>query len=113
MPVVAVLNDESNLGEILAALKAYGVVLANHYTRPGASDLTRELRIALGPRSDENQLFCHDLPLPIDGEPWWTSVLVLPPRYHFQYRETIALVARALNAANESKEKSIFLYQEL
>jgi hypothetical protein len=28
MPVVAVLNDESNLGEILAAMKAYGVVQA-------------------------------------------------------------------------------------
>ncbi|PWE39590.1 hypothetical protein C9I50_18125 [Pseudomonas prosekii] len=112
MPVVAVLNKESDLGEILSALKAYGVVLANHYTRPGASDLTRELRIALGPRTDENQIVCHDLPLPIDGDPCWTSVLVLPPRYQFQYRETIALATRALIAAHESKEKSVFLFHE-
>ena len=112
MPVVAVLNDEADPGEILGALKAYGVVLANHYTRPGASDLTRELRIALGPRTDENQLFCHDLPLPIDGEPSWTSVLVLPPRYHFQYRETIALAARALSAASQSSAKGMFLYHQ-
>ncbi|MHC8299583.1 hypothetical protein [Pseudomonas sp. ZS1P83] len=112
MPVVAVLNDESDLGETLRALKAYGLVLANHYTRPGASDLTRELRIALGPRSAENQLFCHELPLRVGGEPWWTSVLVLPPHYHFDYDETIALASRALNAANESNDKSVFLYQE-
>jgi len=112
MPVVAVLNDESDLGEILGALKAYGLVLANYYTRSGASDLTRELRIALGPRAEGHQLFCHELPLPVDGEPWWTSVLVLPPRYHFKYGETVALAARALSAANESKEQSVFLYHE-
>lgn len=112
MPVVAILNDESDLGEILGALKAYGLVLANHYTRPGASDLTKQLRAALRSRSDENQLVCHDLPLAIEGDPSWTSVLVLPPRYYFQYRETIALAARALSAADESSEKGMFLYHE-
>jgi len=112
MPVVAVLNDESDQGEILGALKAYGLVLANHYTRPGAADLTKELRAALGSRSDENQLICHDLPLQADGEPSWTSLLVLPPRYHFQYHETMALAARALSAADESDKKGMFLYHE-
>lgn len=112
MPVVAVLNDESDQGEILGALKAYGLVLANYYTRPGASELTTELRAALGSRSDENQLICHNLPLTIEGDPSWTSVLVLPPRYHFKYRETMALAARALSAADESNEKGMFLYHE-
>ncbi|ANF86772.1 hypothetical protein A7J50_3394 [Pseudomonas antarctica] len=112
MPIVAVLNDESDQGEILGALKAYGLVLANCYTRPGAADLTKELRAALGSRSDENQLVCHNLPLAIEGDPSWTSVLVLPPRYTFHYRETMALAARALSAADESDKKGMFLYHE-
>jgi len=112
MPVVAVLNDESDQGEILSALKAYGLVIANHYTRPGASNLTKQLRAALGIRSDENQLVCHDLPLQTDGDPSWTSLLVLPPRYQFDYRETMTLASRALSAADKSKEKGVFLYHE-
>jgi hypothetical protein len=112
MTVVAVLNDESDLDQIVSALKAYGLVVANHHNRPGASILTSSLRTALGPRSDENQLQCHELPLPINGEPWWTSVLVLPPRYEFGHGETTALAARALSAANESDEKGLFLYHK-
>jgi hypothetical protein len=112
MTVVAVLNDESVLDQIVSALRAYGLVVANHHNRPGASILTSSLREALGPRSDENQLQCHELPLPVNGEPWWTSVLVLPPRYEFEHGETTALAARALSAANESDEKGLFLYHE-
>lgn len=113
MPVVAVLNDESGLEQILGALRAYGFVVANHHNRPGASTLTGALRTALGPRSDEHELQCHELPLLIDGEPWWTSVLVMPPRYEFNHGETTALAARALIAANESGEEGMFLYHDM
>ncbi|WP_063030613.1 hypothetical protein [Pseudomonas yamanorum] len=112
MTVVAVLNNEADLDHIASALKAYGLVVANHHNRPGASILTSSLRAALGPRSDENQLQCHELPLPINGEPWWTSVLVLPPHYEFGHGETTALAARALSAANESDEKGMYLYRK-
>ncbi|MCX4217426.1 hypothetical protein MKZ87_07215 [Pseudomonas sp. MCal1] len=112
MPVVAVLNDESDLGRIVSVLKAYGCVVANHHNRPGASILTSSLRIALGPRSDEDDLQCHELPLLIDGEPWWTSVLVMPPRYDFDHHETTALAARALTASNECGEEGMFLYHD-
>lgn len=112
MPKVVVLNDESDTKEILSALKTHGLVLANYYTRPGALELVSNLRAALGPRADEEQLIGHELPLLVDDMPCWTSALVLPPKHLFRYKETIALATRALRASSVSGQKNIFLYEE-
>jgi hypothetical protein len=112
MPVVAVLNEESRLPQIASALSAYGIAVANHHHRPGASALADSLRKVLGPRPDGNQLQCHELPLLIDGDPSWTSVLVLPPSYEYSHGETTALAARALIAAKNAAGKGMFLHYE-
>jgi len=112
MPVVTVLNDETRVSEVLKALEDHGLVVVNHLSRPGGREFANKVEQALGPRSDEELLVLHELRLVVDGEPWWTNVLVLPPGHVFQHEKTLALASRALNASIASGLKASFRYAE-
>jgi len=112
MPVVTVLNDETSVSVVLKALEDHGLVIVNHLSRPGGIEFAHQVEKVLGPRNDEELLALHELPLVVDGDPWWTNVLVLPPEHQFHPQATVELASRALNASIASGLKSSYLYVE-
>lgn len=112
MPYVAVLNEETKLRPIFSNLIDYGLVVANRHDRPSALKLKKVIRRALGQRLPGTELQSHELPLMLDGYPWWTAVFALAPGYVYIHGETAELAARALAASNLVPTPGIFLYWE-
>ncbi|OBS34887.1 hypothetical protein [Pseudomonas syringae] len=111
---VTVLNSYIEPKEIANTLRNHGVVVANLCTRPGAKELREEITIVLKCReSHDERLALYELEIWVDDDlPTWLNVFFFSPIYEFDYRNSQALVTRAMRAWDLDDQPAVFIYSE-